>query len=267
MHTFVLSEAVQSEIGRAGRGRDERARDRPGDARGHDDDVAHLLARLGDLPVAERRLSSPRETVIVGHLPLVERLARRFSHGSVALEDLVQAGTIGLILAVDRFDTRRGVPFIAYAIPTIVGSIQRYLRDAAHVVRTPRRREYGGLPRTVDAGPGGTGQLWRARSVGDAVHVTLLGDSEDLETGPGRLPHLVHTDPELDAADDHLIVARLVRSLGPRDRQLIYLRFYEDETLAQIAGRMGISVSRVSRLLTRALATLRDELEAPEGSR
>jgi RNA polymerase sigma-B factor len=263
MDTYVSHGEGRSGNGGAAGRRDAGGHDGPDD-RGDDDDVSRLLGALGALPVAERRRSGPRELIIVGYLPLVERLARRFARAGVARDELVQAGAVGLILAVDRFDARRGVPFVAYAIPTIVGSIQRYLRDAVPIVRAPRRRD-GGAP--AEAGAGGAGRLWRTRPAIDAVHVTLLGDWQDLEARPGRLPPFAYVDPALEDAAEHLMVARRVRSLGPRDRQLIYLRFYEDESLAQIAERMGLSVSRVSRLLTRALATLRDELETPEEGR
>jgi RNA polymerase sigma-B factor len=225
--------------------------------------VTRLFGVLGGLPLAERRRSDQRETIIVVHLPLVERLAKRFARGDVARDELVQAGAIGLILAVDRFDARRGVPFIAYAIPTIVGSIQRYLRDTAPIVRAPRRRDDGA---PVETGAGGVARLLHTRPGVDAVHVALLGDWQDLEARPGMVPLFAHEDPALEGVAERLMVERRVRSLGPRDRQLIYLRFYEDESLTQIADRMGLSVSRVSRLLTRALATLRDELETPEKS-
>jgi RNA polymerase sigma-B factor len=226
--------------------------------------VSRLLGALGALPVAQRRLSEPRELIIIGHLPLVERLAKRFARADVARDELVQAGAVGLILAVDRFDARRGVPFVAYAIPTIVGSIQRYLRDVVPIVRAPRHRDGDA---SVDAGAEGAGRLWKTKPGVGSVHVTLLGDWQDLGARPDRLPPFAYTDPALEDAAEHVMVARHLRALGPRDRRLIYLRFYEDESLAQIADQMGLSVSRVSRLLTRALATLRDELDTSEEAR
>lgn len=217
-------------------------------------------AEEGRAPAAGRRTA--RETVIVVHLPLVRRLARRFSRGDPARdEDLVQAGVVGLILAVDRFDPDRGVPFVAYAIPTIVGSIQRYLRDTAPVVRGPRRL----------ASASGRGDLApvggpRKRG-GDTVSVVLVGEWPVVEAVPGAGAAVASPDRAIEAAAQRLTVVRLVSGLRPRDRTLIYLRFYEDESLAEIARRTGLSVSRVSRLINRALVTLRAELEALDVAR
>lgn len=263
MDTYVSQGAGRSANGQTAGRRDKRGHRGTG-ARSDDDDVARLLNVLGGLPAAERRRSDSRQTLIVVHLPLVERLAKRFARRGVEFDELVQAGAIGLILAVDRFDARRGAPFVAYAIPTIVGSIQRYLRDAAPIIRGPRRRD-GGAP--AEAGERGAGRPGRTRSSVDTVHVALWGDWQYLETSPDPLPFFALADSELENAADRLLVARHVRSLSPRERRLIYLRFYEDESLAQIASRMGLSVSRVSRLLTRALDTLRGELGTSEGAR
>src|SRR3954447_12464843 len=73
------------------------------------------------------------------HLPLVEHCARRFLNRGEPFEDLVQVGTIGLIKAVDRFDSGRGVEFSTYATPTILGEIKRHFRDKGWAIRVPRR--------------------------------------------------------------------------------------------------------------------------------
>jgi RNA polymerase sigma-B factor len=79
-----------------------------------------------------------RDELLHEHLPLVQRCARRFRDRGEPLEDLVQVGTIGLIHAIDRYDAERGVPFVGYAIPTILGEMRRHLRDRSATVRLPR---------------------------------------------------------------------------------------------------------------------------------
>ena len=80
-----------------------------------------------------------RDELVVAHLNLVRYLAVRFANRGEALDDLIQVGTVGLIKAIDRFDTGRGVEFTTYATPTIIGEIKRYFRDKGWAVRVPRR--------------------------------------------------------------------------------------------------------------------------------
>ena len=80
-----------------------------------------------------------RDDLVHLHLPLVEHCARRFRNRGEPLEDLVQVGTIGLLKAIDRFDTERGVEFSTYATPTVLGEIKRYFRDKGWAIRVPRR--------------------------------------------------------------------------------------------------------------------------------
>src|SRR3954454_19160613 len=83
--------------------------------------------------------SRSRGELVELHLPLVEHCARRFLNRGEPFEDLVQVGTIGLIKAVDRFDSGRGVEFSTYATPTILGEIKRHFRDKGWAIRVPRR--------------------------------------------------------------------------------------------------------------------------------
>src|SRR2546421_10968269 len=80
-----------------------------------------------------------REQLISGYLPVAEHIARRFVGRGEPLDDLTQVATLGLINAVDRFDTARGSHFLSFAVPTITGEIRRYFRDHGWSTRVPRR--------------------------------------------------------------------------------------------------------------------------------
>src|SRR5438270_4809929 len=82
---------------------------------------------------------SARDRLVELHLPLVEYLARRFRGRGEPLEDLIQVASLGLLKAIDRFDSDRGVEFSTYATPTIVGEIKRHFRDRGWAIRVPRR--------------------------------------------------------------------------------------------------------------------------------
>ena len=94
---------------------------------------------------------SARDRLVERYMPLVRSLAGRYAGRGEPQEDLVQVGSIGLLLAIERFDTSRSVQFTTYAVPTIVGEIQRHFRDRAWALHVPRRMKElsGRLMRTV----------------------------------------------------------------------------------------------------------------------
>src|SRR5262245_16795633 len=79
-----------------------------------------------------------REELIVGYLPFAKRLALRYRSASESFDDLQQVANLGLLNAVDRFDPERGIPFTAFASPTILGELKRHFRDRVWTVRVPR---------------------------------------------------------------------------------------------------------------------------------
>jgi RNA polymerase sigma-B factor len=167
-----------------------------------------------------------RHELIERHLPLVRAVARRFAGRDEPLEDLVQVGTIGLIKAIDRYDARRGVALGAYAMPAIAGEIRHHLRDRSAPVRVPRRLQKAG------------------------VRVTAVTLDSVAERG---------ADPHADMPE-RLALGSALRSLPPRERRLLHLRFVEDLSQSQIAARTGLSQVHVSRTLRLALGRLRDQL-------
>jgi RNA polymerase sigma-B factor len=169
-----------------------------------------------------------RHELIERHLPLVRRVARRFVGTDEPLEDLVQVGTIGLIKAVDRYDAGRGVELGAYATPAIAGEIRHHLRDRSAPVRVPRRLQQEGV--RVSA-------------------VTLDAVAEQRDAA----------DPHGDT-QERLALGSAMRSLQPRERRLLHLRFVEDLSQSQIAARTGLSQVHVSRTLRLALGRLHEQL-------
>jgi RNA polymerase sigma-B factor len=169
-----------------------------------------------------------RHELIERHLPLVRRVARRFAGHDEPLEDLVQIGTIGLIKAVDRYDAGRGVDLGAYAKPAITGEIRHHLRDRSAPVRIPRRLQEEGVRVS-------------------AVSLDAVAEQSDA------------ADPHADT-QERLALGSALRSLQPRERRLLQLRFVEDLSQSQIAARTGLSQVHVSRSLRLALHRLRDQM-------
>jgi RNA polymerase sigma-B factor len=207
-----------------------------------------------------------RSQQIEAHLPLVRALALRFARRGEPLDDLIQAGSIGLIHAVDRYDPRRGHSFEAYAVPTITGEMRRHLRDACAAVRIPRRaaEEHALVRRTLvelEARTGRTptaAELARAAAVSPrAVAVAL--DPPRVEPLPD--PDGPRTDP-ISELDDRLALDAALRALPLRERRILLLSFYGDRSQRCIADDVGLSQIHVSRLLRSALERLRPALEA-----
>src|SRR3990170_1967182 len=92
-----------------------------------------------------------REQLILAHMKLVRFLAQKFANRGEPLDDLIQVGTIGLINAIDRFDSTRGIRFATYATPTILGEIKRYFRDRGWAIKVPRKLQEINLKATKAA--------------------------------------------------------------------------------------------------------------------
>jgi RNA polymerase sigma-B factor len=223
--------------------------------------------------------SRARGQLVELHLPLVEHCARRFVNRGEPFEDLLQVGTIGLIKAVDRFDSDRGVEFSTYATPTIIGEIKRHFRDKGWAVRVPRRLQE--LRMSIGSATGELSQqLGRSpttQEVADRLGVgiedvlegiesanayaTLSLDAGDREDGLGSLIEMMGaSDEALDHVELRESIRPLIEQLPPRERQILMLRFFRQMTQSQIAREVGISQMHVSRLLTRTLAELRDSI-------
>ena len=181
--------------------------------------------------VAGSRLDPERrEALILDHLPLVRALARRYANRGEPVDDLEQAGTIGLIKAVDRFDPAVGREFRSFATPTILGEIRRHFRDKTWAVRVPR-----GLKDDY------------ARVVGVMSHLT--GEL-------GRSPTIADIGRESGLTEEQVLDA--LAALPARERVIIHLRFDKGLMQSDIARIMGISQMHVSRLIARALERMRE---------
>ncbi len=221
-----------------------------------------------------------REQVLVELMPLVRALAARYAGRGEPLEDLVQVGSIGLIKAVDRFDIDRGVDISSYAVPTIVGEIRRHFRDKAWAMHVPRRLKELSvrLSRVLDQL---TTELGRSPTIAELAQATGAEEEEVIDAldstnaystrslhapfedgGDEYLADRLGTeDAGFDEVDDGSLVAAGLAALDERERQIVEMRFFQEMTQSQIAAELGISQMHVSRLLRRALATMRGRID------
>jgi RNA polymerase sigma-B factor len=230
---------------------------------------------------------SDRDALIVEHLGLVRSLARRYADRGEPLDDLVQAGAIGLINAADRFDPARGVDFRSFAAPTILGEIRRHFRDRTWTMRVPRslKDDWSRVSATVEEltteegrTPSVAGIAERCGISQDRVLDALAAQSAyrprsisapagpDAPEGDRELPI---TEEGFDRAEDRVVLADGLRSLPARERVIVHMRFDRGMLQSQIAAELGISQMHVSRLIARAVEHLRRsaEGEAPPPAR
>lgn len=198
-------------------------------------------------------------------MPLVEALAHRHERRGAEHDDLVQAGSIGLLNAIERYDAKRGEEFVAFAVPTVAGEMKRHLRDRAATVRLPRRLHEASvrLPRARAAL---TARLGRPPTVDElAAEIGITGDEvAQLETSVARAANDA-TDERgakaLDASEARVALSGAFRTLDDTDRKILYLRFVEERSRRQVATELGMSQGALARRAEGALAKLRTELE------
>jgi RNA polymerase sigma-B factor len=216
-------------------------------------------------------LKRARARQIEAYLPLVRSLALRFAHRGEALDDLVQVGAIGLIKAVDRFDPARGVGLAAYATPTILGEIKRHLRDRAGLVRVPRREQETSA-RVRARRRELTGRLQRDPTSSELAAAAELDDSAlaaalraEEAAAPVSLAEAapaLRDDASLRASDDRIAVSSCLRRLHRSERRALHYRYFADLSQSEVAARLGVSQTHVSRLVASGLAKIRADLEA-----
>ncbi|MEU4482547.1 SigB/SigF/SigG family RNA polymerase sigma factor [Micromonospora sp. NPDC023966] len=242
-------------------------------ATGHSE---RLLRRRASLTADDPDRARLRSRIIEANLPLAGRLARRYTGRGEPYEDLAQVGALALIRAVDAYDTERGTPFAAYAIPTILGAIRRHFRDTAWAIRVPRAAQE--LTHRVPAARSELGQrrgrqptdgelaghlevtvaeLLAALAASEVYRLPSLNQPQPGSNGVERIALTGAVDPGYAAVDDHMTLRLILAALPPRERRILTMRFYGDLTQAQIASRVGLSQMHVSRLLKRSLAELR----------
>ncbi|MDD4564322.1 MAG: sigma-70 family RNA polymerase sigma factor [Eubacteriales bacterium] len=216
-----------------------------------------------------------KEELIRQNTGLVKSISLKFIGTGYELDDLLQIGFIGLIKAVDRFDSSFGVMFSTYAVPMILGEIRRYLRDDGRIkvgrqvkqdIRNMKHfqesyyNKHGRYPRIselADLMDVESEQVVNLMETSDAMtNLESLDDPERQEMHGKEL----YTDVE-QRNIDMIHLKSIIGKLSQKERQIIVLRYFKDMTQQQVAGLMGISQVQVSRIEKKILITLREQME------
>jgi RNA polymerase sigma-B factor len=251
------------------------------------DRTARALSAIAETS-SERRRQELLDYVVRINMGVARTVAGRYFHRGIDEDDLLQVAYMALTRAARDFDPHRHQDFLSYAVPTIRGELKKHFRDQGWMVRPPRRVQEA-QARITQA----EGALFQ--ELGRPVRPSELADYLDMELddviealaadgcfAPSSLDRPVATsgdsggvalgdflgevDQATPAAEARVVLGPVVRQLKPRDRRIVYLRFFEQRSQQEIADEIGVTQMQVSRLLSRILRDLRRELSSSGAS-
>jgi RNA polymerase sigma-B factor len=227
-----------------------------------------------------------REELVRLHLLLARKLAGRYARTGEPMDDLFQVASLGLVKAIDRFDTTRGVGFASFAVPTILGELKRHFRDTGWSVHVPRRLQEHIL-KVQEAEIELSARTGRSPSVLDIARYLELSSEqvlEALEAVPAHraasLDAPIHErvddawstydligveDEQFAMFESRATLAAAIAELSEADQRVLSLRFRDELTQREIAGQIGVSQMQVSRILRRIRGELRIAMSVEPG--
>ncbi|WP_164668713.1 RNA polymerase sporulation sigma factor SigF [Virgibacillus doumboii] len=213
-----------------------------------------------------------RDILVEKNVRLVWSVVQRFINRGYDPDDLFQIGSIGLIKSIDKFDLSYDVRFSTYAVPMIIGEIQRFIRDDGSVKVSRSLKEIGNkIRKKRDELTKKMGRSPTVHEIAEALDITSeeVVHAEDA----AKSPHSIHEtvfendgDPitlldQIAEQDtkwfDKLTLQEAIRRLNERERLIVYLRYYKDKTQSEVAERLGISQVQVSRLEKKILREMK----------
>ncbi|NND03344.1 MAG: SigB/SigF/SigG family RNA polymerase sigma factor [Acidimicrobiia bacterium] len=234
---------------------------------------------------AQRDDPKSRRAIAENYDSLARRLAYRYRGRGEPQDDLEQVARLGLINAIERFDTEFGVQFATFATRTIMGELKRHLRDKTWSIRVPRALQELWLE-VSRAAEDLTHKLGRSPTIdeiAESIGSTREAVLEALDAGSGYtsgsldapltsddgsastlVDVLGKFDEDLERAGYWASAIDHIQALPDRERTILVMRFFEDRSQSEIADALGISQMHVSRLLRRTLTELRAEFGAPQ---
>ena len=210
------------------------------------------------------------EALLRENMPLVAAIARRYQNCGLGQEDMIQLGSIGLLQALRRFDPDRGLCFSTYAVPLIAGEIRRFLRDDGMVKFS---RETKSLALRIERIRQEQGNL-TVEELSKALNVPLEDITAALASRTGALSLDAPTDEDgaelhsfLGSADAdteqdalrRVELRELFAVLSERERQVLFMRYFQDRTQNEVGKRLGLSQVQISRIEKKALLCMRQQ--------
>lgn len=245
--------------------------------------LASTLGLAEESELWEARDSDPRacEELVERYLAYAKSIAMRFHSSTESLDDLIQVASLGLVNAINRFDPERGIPFIAFASPTINGELKRHFRDRSSTMHIPRSL-YDRIGKVDAATSELTVELNREPSPGEIaaeMETTEHDVIEAIDASRNRHPvsldrppasanrdgfspaeWLGEEDGNFELTEERILLRDAFSHLSDHERMVLHMRYGEELTQSEIAARIGRSQMHVSRLLQRILGRMRDDM-------
>lgn len=220
-----------------------------------------------------------REAFVVANLRLVLSVVQRFSGRSDKADDMFQVGCVGLMKAIDNFDESLNVRFSTYAVPMIIGEIRRFLRDnnSVRVPRSLRDIAYKSLQAKEQLSKGKINEptiddiakylnlptktiSFALDAISETVSLSdpVYSDGGDEIELKDQIADLKDSEESLY---EKIAIKDAIKKLLPRERQILYLRYYIGKTQMEVSQEVGISQAQVSRLEKNALAAIKEKIE------
>lgn len=216
-----------------------------------------------------------RNYLVEKNVRLVWSIVQRFNHRGYDLDDLFQIGSIGLIKAIDKFDLSFNVQFSTYAVPMIIGEIQRFLRDDGTVKVSRTLKELANKIRQAKEQL--TKQFNRSPTVIELAHFLDLPVEQVVQAEDAtRMPQSIHETVYENGGEaitlldqlaneegnefDQLILREAIDRLNDREKLIVYLRYFKDQTQSEVAERLSVSQVQISRLEKKILKILKRNL-------
>ncbi|MBH0166531.1 RNA polymerase sporulation sigma factor SigF [Fictibacillus sp. 7GRE50] len=220
---------------------------------------------------------SARDTIVEKNMRLVWSVVQRFLNRGYEADDLFQIGSIGLLKSVDKFDLSYDVRFSTYAVPMIIGEIQRFIRDDGTVKVSRSLKETGNKVRKAkDELSKSLGRTPNISEVAEFLEIAVedVIMAQDAVRAPQSIHETVYEndgDPItlLDQISDHsdnkwfdkIALKDIMDKLDERERLIVYLRYFKDQTQSEVADRLAISQVQVSRLEKKILLFMKNQME------
>ncbi len=218
-----------------------------------------------------------REYILKKYLYVAEIVAKKFMNRGVEYDDLFQVASLALVKAVDRYETVRGVKFVSFATPTLVGEIKNYFRDKTRMIRISRR-DSELIRKLDDVKQSLTSQLGRSASpeeIAERLSIPVERVLELMETQSAayaasldsyitvnedlKLIRLLgNTDDEYERIEDRDFLKKCLSQLGDLEKRLIQERFEEGKSQREVAAALGVSQMYISRVERRILVKFRN---------